>query len=234
MKLIVANWKMNGSLELLRQCLESWQSKSLFHTGVLCAPFVFLPYAATLIRQPSFFLGGQDCHVEASGAFTGDTSAYHLSQIGCRYVIVGHSERRLYHHENNAMVHAKSQTALKAGLIPIICLGESLEQRQQGKTLEILSQQLSESLPITQAPLCIAYEPLWAIGSGKTPAPEDIQEVHAFLRQKIPQQTLLYGGSVTGQNGPSILKLANVDGVLVGGTSLKIDEFSSLLHQEEL
>ncbi len=231
MKLIVANWKMNGSLKLLQECLDKWPSDSLTNQVVMCLPFVFLRSASAFLKHPFFALGGQDCHPKLSGPFTGDISAYHLQEVGCRYVIVGHSERRYHHQESDELIRAKAQAALNADLVPIICIGETLDQREQGITLDILSEQISASLPVQPASVCVAYEPVWAIGTGKTPALEDIANIHAFLRQSLGDTIpLLYGGSVTVDNHASILDLQNVDGLLVGGASLKINDFSTIIH----
>ncbi|RZI46064.1 triose-phosphate isomerase [Candidatus Finniella inopinata] len=231
MKTIVANWKMNGSLDLLNQAMEAWQLKSGTNKVILCLPSVFLSAAHTLLRQPNFFLGGQDCHAALQGAFTGDTSAHHLYDAGCRYVLVGHSERRQHHHESNAMVKAKAQAAVAAGLTPIICVGESLEQREQGLALSVLQEQVEQSIPDNATDFYVAYEPIWAIGTGRVAALEDIQQVHAFLKQQLGVGVkLLYGGSVTADNHAFILSLENVDGVLVGGASLKIDDLGKMVR----
>ena len=231
MKTIVANWKMNGSLGLLHQAMNAWQLKPSSNIVVLCLPSVFLPTANNLIHRPNLFIGGQDCHPELQGAFTGDTSAQHLYDVGCRYVLVGHSERRQYHHESSTLVKAKAQAAIKAGLIPIICIGESLEQREQGLTLSVLKEQVEQSIPKDIANYYIAYEPVWAIGTGRVAALEDIQQVHNFLKHELGDcAKLLYGGSVTADNHASILSLENVDGVLVGGASLKSDDFGKMIQ----
>ena len=232
MKTIVANWKMNGSLGLLHQALNAWQMKDSPNIVVLCLPSVFLPAAHNLLHQPNFFMGGQDCHTNLQGAFTGDTSAQYLHDAGCRYVLVGHSERRQYHHESNALVKAKAQAALTAGLTPIICIGESLEQKEQGLTLSVLKEQIEHSVPDNKASdFYVAYEPIWAIGTGLVAALEDIQQVHAFLKKELGARIkLLYGGSVTADNYASILDLENVDGILVGGASLKADDFGKMVQ----
>jgi triosephosphate isomerase len=230
MKLIVGNWKMNGNLKLLQECLSQWQAAPSFNQVVLCLPAVFLEKAETFIHQPNFHIGGQNCHSQLQGAFTGDTSASHLKEVGCRYVIVGHSERRQGHQETNSMVKAKAEAALKADLIPIICIGETLEQREQRTTLDVLKQQLEESVPNHPSPL-IAYEPVWAIGTGKVAALEDIQSVHGFIKHFFNNHvTILYGGSVTVENYKEILSLSDVDGVLVGGASLKVDDFAKMVY----
>ena len=231
MKTIVANWKMNGSLGLLHQALNAWQMKDSPNIVVLCLPSVFLPAAHNLLHQPNFFMGGQDCHTNLQGAFTGDTSAQHLHDAGCRYVLVGHSERRQYHHESNALVKAKAQAALTAGLTPIICVGETLNDRNAKNHLDVVKQQLIQSIPQTTTPLIIAYEPVWAIGTGLTATLSDIVEMHQMITTHCQHKDkVLYGGSVTTDNASEILSQPNVDGVLVGGASLKPEMLNTIIE----
>jgi triosephosphate isomerase len=233
MKLIVGNWKMNGHLNLLQECLKQWQGKHSSNQVIICLPSVFLEKAHTFIHQANFYIGGQDCHSQLQGAFTGDTSAAHLQEVGCQYVLVGHSERRQGHQETNSLVKSKAEAALKADLMPIICIGETLEQREQGITLKVIRQQLEESVPNQSSSPIIAYEPVWAIGTGKVSALEDIQNVHIFIKRFFNDQVkILYGGSVTVDNYKEILSLPEVDGILVGGASLKADDFSKMIHYE--
>jgi triosephosphate isomerase len=183
-------------------------------------------------------IGGQDCHTEPSGAFTGDIAAEMLEDAGARAVIVGHSERRTLHHESDAEVRAKALAAWRAGLIAIVCVGESREEHAAGKTLAICGSQLEGSLPdgATAANLVVAYEPVWAIGSGLTPTPADVAEVHGFIRAQLGQRfgavgegvRILYGGSVKPANAKELMSVANVEGALVGGASLKADEFLAI------
>jgi triosephosphate isomerase len=180
-------------------------------------------------------IGGQDCHAEAAGAFTGDLSAEMLEDAGARAVIVGHSERRTYHKETDAEVRAKALAAWRAGLLAVACVGESKDERVAGQTLTVVGGQLDGSLPegATAATLVVAYEPVWAIGTGLTPTPADVAEVHAFIRERLGARfggqgdgiRILYGGSVKPSNAKELMAVANVDGALVGGASLKAADF---------
>ena len=180
-------------------------------------------------------IGAQDCHAEPSGAFTGDISAEMLADLGAKAVIVGHSERRTLHKETDAEVHAKAQAAWRAGLTAIVCIGETRAEREAGKTLEVLGRQLGASLPdgVTAANLVIAYEPVWAIGTGLTPTTGDVAQAHEFIRQRIVERhgaagnavRILYGGSVKPSNAKELVAVANVNGALVGGASLKAEDF---------
>ncbi|MCX7338118.1 MAG: triose-phosphate isomerase [Alphaproteobacteria bacterium] len=228
--LIVGNWKMNGSLSFIKETVSFWNNQQIVNPTVVCPPFVYLEACKNLISSPLLGLGAQDCHPQASGAFTGNISAQQLADIGCQYAIVGHSERRQYHAESNALVREKAQRAIDCNLTPIICIGENLADRESGLTLEFLAQQVTESLPEKSTRIIIAYEPIWSIGTGKTAAPENIAEVHQFLRQNLGLDCrLLYGGSVTAANYKEILGIPNVDGVLVGGASLKKEDFAKMM-----
>ncbi len=232
-KLIVGNWKMNGSLSFLKENLSYWQTQKIFHQIVICPPFPLLPFAKEHLNSPFISLGAQDCHNKVSGAFTGDISASILYEVGCQYVLIGHSERRQYHNETNELIKEKGETAIANHLIPIICIGENLQEREQGKTLSILSNQVTTSIPSKGSNFCVAYEPVWAIGTGKTASLNDITKAHSALRQQLGQNIkLLYGGSVTIDNYLEILSLDNVDGVLIGGASLKKDDFSRMICNE--
>lgn len=227
-KLIVANWKMNGSKSFIDSYFNSFK-KQQDNQVVFCPPFLYLDRVNNYLEETNFALGAQDCHNHESGAFTGNISAGMLKEIGCRYVILGHSERRQYHSETDALVREKSETAIKAGLMPIVCAGESLEDRQSKKHLEVVKRQLEQSLPSSLEKCVIAYEPVWAIGTGLTATTNDINEMHQmiadFIGHKVP---VLYGGSVTADNAPEILSQLNVGGVLVGGASLKPDVFNKI------
>jgi len=180
-------------------------------------------------------IGGQDCHAEAAGAFTGDISAEMLADAGATAVIVGHSERRTYHGESDGMVRAKALAAGRAGLMAVVCVGETKDQRSGGRTLDVVGAQLAGSLPSAVVPegVVVAYEPVWAIGTGLTPTPADVAEVHGFIRGRLVARfgeagdeiRILYGGSVKPSNASELLRVANVDGALVGGASLKADDF---------
>ena len=201
---------------------------------VLCPPATLLALVAEALTGSAIALGGQDCHGEISGAHTGDISARMLADLSCRYVIVGHSERRANHHEDNAVVRAKAAAAHAAGLAAIICLGETLGERDGGKTVDVVRRQLVESLPSAAraANTVIAYEPVWAIGTGRNAAPDQIGEVHALIRRELDGRAadaegvrILYGGSVKPMSAPEVMDVPDVDGVLVGGASLKAEDF---------
>ncbi len=201
---------------------------------VLCPPATLLALVAEALTGSAIALGGQDCHGEISGAHTGDISARMLADLSCRYVIVGHSERRANHHEDNAVVRAKAAAAHAAGLAAIICLGETLGERDGGKTVDVVRRQLVESLPSAAraANTVIAYEPVWAIGTGRNAAPDQIAEVHALIRRELDGRAadaegvrILYGGSVKPMSAPEVMDVPDVDGVLVGGASLKAEDF---------
>lgn len=226
-KLIVANWKMNGTRETLTQLTHQILQIKIDHTVVLCPPFLYFHAIGSLLHAP-FSLGAQDCSPKEHGAYTGDISAPMLQDLNVTYVILGHSERRLYHRESNELIEAKYKAALKANLKPILCVGETEEEKSQGLTQSVLKAQL-EGFPITPHPI-IAYEPRWAIGTGKIPSLEDIQSIHHFIRSIVsPNALVLYGGSVTGDNSQAIGDVEGVDGFLVGGASLKVEEFMKIL-----
>lgn len=239
-KLAAGNWKMNGGPSALAEvaALKARIGAPKVEV-VLCPPATLLaPLAAA--AGPALGLGGQDCHPEASGAFTGDISAPLLQAAGAAYVILGHSERRAGHGESDSLIAAKGAAALAAGLRVILCLGESEAERMGGQTLARVGAQLAASLPAGATPenYVIAYEPIWAIGTGRTPSLEEIAEVHAFLRQSLLARwgagasacRLLYGGSVKPGNAAAIFALPHVDGALVGGASLKADDFAPIIE----
>jgi triosephosphate isomerase (TIM) len=235
-KLIVGNWKMNGLREDSQERVAKLAAgvaagKSAGYNMVLCPPATLIAVTAWALRESVIKLGGQDCHAQISGAFTGDISATMLKDLGCAYVIVGHSERRQYHKETSSDVKAKAKAALAAGLIAIICIGETDAERTAGKANDVVTAQLAESVPETATVenTVIAYEPVWAIGTGKVASNDDILKMHALIREKSTVKSrILYGGSVKGSNAKEILHLANVDGVLVGGASLKAEEFMQI------
>ncbi len=241
-KLIVGNWKMNGlvvdSRERAMQLVIAVKNqKPASFQMVLCPPATMIGSIAPLLKDSGVYLGGQDCHAQSSGAFTGDVSAAMLKDLECSYVILGHSERRALHNESSETVLAKAKAAHAAGLRAIICVGESESERMSGQAAKVISDQLKASIPASATPdnTVIAYEPVWAIGTGKTASAQDIQEMHALIRQQLAQQVIkgekmpiLYGGSVKASNASEILHIAHVDGVLVGGASLKADEFLAI------
>jgi triosephosphate isomerase len=239
--LIAGNWKMNGELNMARELANAIKEGSTAHSCeyLLCPPATALSTIAELLKDSDVSIGGQDCHAEASGAHTGDISVEMLSNIGCEYVIVGHSERRSGHMESDATVKVKAETAQAGGLVAIICVGESHTQRESGEALSMVETQVTQSLPngATSSNTIIAYEPVWAIGTGKVPTLEQITEMHLHIQSVLqremhgdsPESTkLLYGGSVNAENAYKILRCAGVTGALVGGASLKADNFLAI------
>jgi len=202
---------------------------------LVCPPATLVTMFAVAAHGSRVAIGAQDCHAEPSGAYTGDISAEMLADAGASAVIVGHSERRAYHHESDADVRAKALAARRSGLTAIVCVGETKDQRTAGQTLDVVGAQLAGSLPdgATAENLVVAYEPVWAIGTGLTPTPADVAEVHGFIRGRLIARLgaagegfrVLYGGSVKPSNAAELLHVANVDGALVGGASLKADDF---------
>jgi triosephosphate isomerase len=237
--LVVGNWKMNGSrrsiAELLEGLLQRWQGAHKAEVAV-CAPFVYLAQVGRQLADSHIRYGAQDLSPHENGAYTGDISAAMLSDMLCSFVIVGHSERRSIHGESNELVAEKAAAALSARLTPIICVGESLEQREANQTLEVVEAQLkavTERIGGEQyARAVVAYEPVWAIGTGKTASPEQAQEVHSFIRGQLgangAQTPILYGGSVKADNAEELFRQADIDGGLVGGASLDAEEFSQI------
>src|SRR5262245_58108956 len=236
--LVAGNWKMNGrradGLALAGALVAQPAREPLRAELAICPPATLLCEVGARLAGSPIGLGAQDCHPKPSGAHTGDLSAPMLADAGCRYVIVGHSERRAAYHESDALVKEKASAALAAGLTPIVCLGETETERDAGQALAVVERQLAGSLPAVApaAGLVVAYEPVWAIGSGRTPSASDIAAVHGHLRRCLAahlaapaQVRLLYGGSVKAANAPEILAIPEVDGALVGGASLKADEF---------
>ena len=239
-KLAAGNWKMNGSLAALdeiRALLADHPAPGC--DMLICPPATLLAPMAALAAESGLAVGGQDCHAKPSGAHTGDISAPMLRDAGATYVILGHSERRADHGESDADVHAKTRAAWEAGLIAVVCVGETESQRDAGQTLDVVGTQLSGSLPegATAANTVLAYEPVWAIGTGRTPTLEQIAEVHGFMRESLTARfgaeangmPLLYGGSVKPSNAAEIFAIADVDGALVGGASLKAADFGAIV-----
>jgi triosephosphate isomerase (TIM) len=243
-KLIAGNWKMNGlradGLGLASNLASEIKAAGKTRYDMLvCPPFTLIPGVVDTVGGSAIAVGGQDCHMQQKGAHTGDTSAWMLKDAGCGYVIVGHSERRTNHAETDAVVKAKAEAALAAGLIAIVCIGETLEERDAGRTLEINKRQLHGSLPegATAANTVVAYEPVWAIGTGRTATPEQAQEVHAMIRSELRAKfgqgvadamRVLYGGSMNAKNARELLVQPDIDGGLIGGASLKADEFMAV------
>ena len=239
-KLAAGNWKMNGTtaaLDEMRALLAAHPAPAC--EMLLCPPATLIAQAAYHTKGKALHIGGQDCHAKASGAHTGDVSAAMLKDAGASHVILGHSERRADHAETNAQVKAKAEAALAAQLIAIVCLGETEAQRDAGETLALCGNQLHGSIPAgaTAANMVIAYEPVWAIGTGRTPTLDQIAEVHAFLRAELVKALgedgqgvrILYGGSVKPSNAAEIFAVKDVDGALVGGASLKAVDFGAIV-----
>lgn len=229
----IGNWKMNGmmaDLPIIKEIAQAAQAASC--ESALCLPTTLIHAARGTMR-----LGGQDCHAAVSGAHTGDISAPMLADAGADMVIVGHSERRADHGETDEMVAAKAQAGWAAGLTVILCIGETEDQYRSGQTLDVLASQIAGSLPEGATPdnTIIAYEPVWAIGTGLTPSIDEIAQTHAFIRSKLPNADLsiLYGGSVNPANAHDIFGLADVDGGLVGGASLTAEKFIPIIKALE-
>lgn len=243
--LVAGNWKMNGltaalaEAEKIRDWAASGPGKGLVVDVMICPPATLVGRLAERMSAGPVLVGGQDCHARASGAHTGDVSAEMLADAGARAVIVGHSERRMDHGEMDRDVRAKAEAAHRAGLVAIICVGETAGERANNLTLAVVGRQLAGSVPkgATAANTVIAYEPVWAIGTGLTPTAGDVTEVHKFMRETLARQVgaeadsmrLLYGGSVKASNAGELMAVANVDGALVGGASLKADDFCGIL-----
>ncbi len=242
--LIAGNWKMNKTVEEAVSIVGELKSKvaDIHDREVLvCPPYVSLVVMKELLKNSKIKLGAQNMYYEKSGAFTGEISASMLKSAGCEYVIIGHSERRQLFGETNESVNKKMAAALANGLIPIVCVGETLEQRENNETFQVIEKQLKVGLAgLNQqdsSGIVIAYEPVWAIGTGKTATPQQAEEVHKFIRdtyssmygsESAESVRILYGGSVKSDNVSDIIKQPDIDGALVGGASLKADEFSKI------
>jgi triosephosphate isomerase len=242
-KLIAGNWKMNGSLAaneaLLREIAAGLGGQASCAVAV-CVPAPYLAQVQALLAdKPAVALGAQDVSSQASGAFTGEVSAAMLREFACRYVIVGHSERRQYHAETDTLVADKAKAALAAGITPIVCVGETLAEREAGQTEQVVKRQLAAVIHTNGhciSEIVVAYEPVWAIGTGKTATPEEAQAVHAVLRTQLKAATdqaarvkILYGGSMNAANAASLLAQADIDGGLIGGASLKAPDFLKII-----
>jgi triosephosphate isomerase len=236
--LLAGNWKMNGlksSMAELDKLIEASAALARSLDLMVCPPATLVASFAARAKGSKLLIGGQDCHPEPAGAYTGDIAAEMLADAGAGAVIVGHSERRTYHHEDDAAVRRKAQAAWRAKLVAIVCVGETRGDRDAGRTLDVVGRQLDGSLPdrADATNLVVAYEPVWAIGTGLTPTPADVVEVHGFIRARLTARfgaageavRVLYGGSVKPANAKELLTLADVDGALVGGASLKAGEF---------
>lgn len=241
--LVAGNWKMNGSkasIKALLDGIKQGMGDVKKAEVVVCAPYIYLPEVEAQLNGNKVSWGAQNLSTEASGAYTGEISAAMLQDFHCRYVIVGHSERRTLYGETDAIVAKKYAVARAAGLIPIFCVGETLEEREQGITEQVVARQLKAVMDLegvaALAAGVIAYEPVWAIGTGKTATPEQAQEVHAFIRKTVAASDpgvaakvqILYGGSMNAGNAASLLAQADIDGGLIGGASLKAEDFLTI------
>jgi triosephosphate isomerase len=240
--LVAGNWKMNGlrdSVVELERTIDGLGELSGKIDVMVCPPATLVAKFAAIARGSPVAIGGQDCHAEAFGAYTGDISAEMLADAGARAVIVGHSERRAGHGEDDPTVRSKARAASRAGLLAIVCVGETRRERELGHTLDVVGRQLAGSLPdhSTASDLVVAYEPVWAIGTGLTPTTRDVAEVHGAVRRDLvgrfgregDEIRILYGGSVKPQNASELMSVPDVDGALVGGASLKADEFLAII-----
>lgn len=245
-KIIAGNWKMHmdlsGTIDLISGIKTGLQKSQTACTVIVCPPFTSLETAATLLKNSSIKLGAQNMHFEESGAFTGEISAGMIKSTGAEYVILGHSERRTIFGEDNAMISKKIKKALASGLLPIFCIGETLEEREKGITFAVVEKQIREGFAGIDAPangqIILAYEPVWAIGTGKTATPAQAQEVHAYIRSVVKQlygqgvadaMVIQYGGSVKPDNAKELLSQPDIDGALVGGACLKADSFIGII-----
>lgn len=238
--LVAGNWKMNGSRQSIKALLDGIKSGMdtvKVAEVAVCAPFIYIPDVQDQLTGSAISWGGQDVSTEASGAYTGEIATSMLLDFGSKYVIVGHSERRTYHAESDELVAKKFVVAREAGLVPIFCIGETLEEREQGVTEDVVSRQIDALINLDGITALtdgvIAYEPVWAIGTGKTATPGQAQEVHAFIRNKLATQDavvaegvrILYGGSMKPGNAAELIANQDIDGGLIGGASLKAEDF---------
>jgi triosephosphate isomerase len=243
-RLIVANWKLNGNWAF-NEMMISELSTGLVgvqrddHSIIICPPAIYLQQLNGLMGDAPILLGGQDLSEQIFGAYTGEISGQMLKELGCRYTLVGHSERRVRHHESNELVALKAKTALACGLVPIVCVGETLEERDSGRMKAVIQEQIQSvmnSLDDYISEVVIAYEPIWAIGTGLTAKVEQVQEVHEFIRSVLREFSelgaqkisVIYGGSVKAESALTLLKMPDIDGLLVGGASLMSSEFLAI------
>lgn len=241
--LIAGNWKMNGSREsiaILLDGLKTGMGDVNTAEVAVCAPSIYIADVQSSLEGSAVTWGGQDVSVQDSGAYTGETAASMLLDFGCKYAIIGHSERRTYHAESDALVAEKFEQAINNGLVPLFCIGETLEEREQGITEDVVARQIDAVLERVgaegMAKGVIAYEPVWAIGTGKTASPEQAQDVHAFIRGRVAaadaavaeKVQILYGGSMNAGNAAELLSQPDIDGGLIGGASLKADDFLTI------
>ncbi len=225
-QLVVGNWKMHGSVGQVRSVVPELARAELGSNVSICMPYPYLSLAKSLLVDTPVQLGAQDLCEFHIGAYTGEVSAAMLADVGCELVIIGHSERRRYFGETSETAARKVRAALDAGLLPIYCVGETQEQRDEGVARDVIADELKVLSGVPTSLYAVAYEPMWAVGTGVTAAPEQISEMHAFIKQTLSQHTcVLYGGSVKGNNAAHIMAVDGVDGVLVGGAALSATEF---------
>lgn len=243
-KLIAGNWKMHGdktsAAQLTSEIIQGMDMLTDVADFLVCAPFVHLGCVEDILKNSALSLGAQDCVAEEQGAFTGDISAPMLKDVGCEYVILGHSERRTLHGETSETVSQKAVAAHLAGLKTIICVGENKEEREAGEEQNVVAKQLAESVPScsTAGNTVIAYEPVWAIGTGLSAKPDDISSMHGFINDQMKERLesvdnlrILYGGSVKPENAKEILNMPHVEGALIGGASLKAESFLGIAKE---
>ena len=238
-KLIVSNWKMNLNIKNSIKIITNITSLNLPRLrnckNIICPQFLLIPKISEIIKDKDITLGAQDCHYEEKGAFTGDSSIEMIKSFNCKYSIIGHSERRQYYNESNENIYKKASQLQKNKLIPIICIGESLDQRKKHTYLKVLSKQIIECIPKELKDIVIAYEPIWSIGTGITPSSNEILEVISFVKNFLKENkyshksSILYGGSVNSANIDSIIRISRADGVLIGGASINTNEINKIL-----
>jgi len=245
--MIVGNWKMNGTKKQVDELVKSIiaNSSDLSIDIVLSPPSIFIQQVSSLIDKTNLKLAAQNCHFATTGAYTGEISPYMIQEFGCKYVILGHSERRQLFAESDELIAKKFHAAYHVGVRPILCIGEKLTERENGQTLQVIEQQLEEVIIINGVEIfseaIIAYEPVWAIGSGVSATPSQVEEVHSYIRTRLAKQSatvaeqaiILYGGSVTEKNAKELFCQLNVDGGLIGGASLKAEEFIAICRVAE-
>jgi len=238
-KLVVGNWKMHGSRAANAQLLAGLKEAGPWNADVaVCVPFLYIAETALALTGSSIVYGSQDCSSHEQGAYTGEVSSAMLADVGCRYAIVGHSERRAYHAESDQLVADKAKAALAHGVTPIVCVGETRAEREAGQTEAVVKRQLAaviHTLGHCCGEMVVAYEPVWAIGTGLTATPEQAQAVHAVLRAQLqaatdraPSMRILYGGSVKADNAAQLFGQPDIDGGLIGGASLKVADFAAI------
>ena len=235
--LLAANWKMNLNKSEINQFVNILKTNKFYDKIEVCIfpPSVYINYLNSQIENLPISSGGQNCYHEFSGAFTGDVSPNSLKDIGCKYVLIGHSERRFNYNESNLYVQKCTSAAIKSNLIPIVCVGETLRDRESGKALDFIEKQLMESIPSSFVNMFVAYEPIWSIGTGKIPSSSEIKEMHKHIKQVISSKfnnsiKVIYGGSVNPSNVSDILNVNEVDGVLIGGASLNPKDFLAIYY----